>query len=232
MEQSKVTGARVSDDELTSPSRKSVDEGYNFAQNRDLLVAIVDRDATVCETLSLLFRLEGFKTTFYLSLDAFEAEAPSKRPDVAVIDLPACNGQVPAFIRRLRSSVRGVHLFFLSDDGLLAPAVEAMREGAAAVVAKPVDKEALLRMVAHELRRGMQLGPREGAHRHVEILGFSSLTDRERDVLECLADGMSNKESAIKLNISPRTVEVHRSSVMHKLGARNTAELMRIVFTS
>jgi two-component system, LuxR family, response regulator FixJ len=61
--------------------------------------------------------------------------------------------------------------------------------------------------------------------------GADSLTPRERDVLEQIAHGASNKEAGRTLGISPRTIEVHRARIMEKLSARNTADLVRIVFT-
>ena len=66
----------------------------------------------------------------------------------------------------------------------------------------------------------------------VEVRGFSQLTPREREVLQLITNGQSNKEAGRELGISPRTIEVHRARVMEKLGARNTADLMRIVLTS
>lgn len=66
----------------------------------------------------------------------------------------------------------------------------------------------------------------------MEVRGFSKLTAREREVLQLIAEGHSNKEAGRQLGISPRTVEVHRARVMDKLGAKNAADLMRIVLTS
>ena len=65
----------------------------------------------------------------------------------------------------------------------------------------------------------------------MEVRGFNQLTPRERDVLQRISNGQSNKEAGRELGISPRTVEVHMARVMEKLGARNTADLMRIVLT-
>ena len=60
----------------------------------------------------------------------------------------------------------------------------------------------------------------------------SELTPREREVAALIADGASNKEAGRRLGISPRTVELHRAHVMEKLGARNAADLVRIVLSS
>ena len=70
------------------------------------------------------------------------------------------------------------------------------------------------------------------AKRPVERSSFDALTPRERDVLDQIVAGASNKEAGRQLGISPRTIEIHRARVMEKLGAKNTADLMRIVLTS
>ncbi len=219
-------------DKAGGPDRRQGRVRDNPSSNRDRLIVIVDGDPLVCEELSLLLRLEGFRTSFYFKLEAFEAELRAKRPAVAIIAMPESGEPVGAVARRLKTAQRGLRLFFLSADGELGAVVEAMRDGASGVVRKPVDKEALLNSVVLDLKRPTLVRWDASGRAQVEIVGFPMLTERERDVLECLVEGLSSKETALKLKISPRTVEVHRASIIHKLGARNTAELMRIVFTS
>jgi len=100
------------------------------------------------------------------------------------------------------------------------------------VVTKPINTEQLIQSVLDSLRQDVHLGAVEGGRRPVEVRGFSQLTPREREVLQLITNGQSNKEAGRELGISPRTIEVHRARVMEKLGARNTADLMRIVLTS
>lgn len=68
-----------------------------------------------------------------------------------------------------------------------------------------------------------------GQHFRAHFPGHDRLTARERDVLEWIARGASNKEAGRELGISPRTIEVHRARIMEKLAAKNAADLMRIV---
>ena len=82
------------------------------------------------------------------------------------------------------------------------------------------------------MRENVHVGAIDGGKRTVEVRGFAQLTPREREVLQLITNGQSNKEAGRDLGISPRTIEVHRARVMEKLGARNTADLMRIVLTS
>jgi two-component system response regulator FixJ len=111
-------------------------------------------------------------------------------------------------------------------------AVVAMKSGATDVITKPIDNEQLVRLVREALRQDIHIGAVEDGRRPVEVRGFSQLTRREREVLQLITNGQSNKEAGRELGISPRTIEVHRARVMEKLGARNTADLMRIVLTS
>ena len=96
---------------------------------------------------------------------------------------------------------------------------------------KPIDGEYLVGAVREALSRDVHVAAIDG-ERTVEVSGFAQLTPREREVLQLITNGQSNKEAGRLLGISPRTIEVHRARVMEKLGARNTADLMRIVLTS
>ena len=120
----------------------------------------------------------------------------------------------------------------LSDQPSIDIAVAAMKLGATDVVSKPIDTVELLSNIRNALMRHVRVGAMQGGRRPVEVNGFSQLTAREREVLQLITNGQSNKEAGRDLGISPRTIEVHRARIMEKLGARNTADLMRIVLTS
>jgi FixJ family two-component response regulator len=111
-------------------------------------------------------------------------------------------------------------------------AVTAMKAGATDVVTKPIDNEHLVGIVRDALRQDVHVSAAAAGRRVIEVRGFAQLTQREREVLQLITNGQSNKEAGRELGISPRTIEVHRARVMEKLGARNTADLMRIVLTS
>ena len=137
-------------------------------------------------------------------------------------------------IGAIRKTPEGADLpvIVISGHASIADAVQAMKLGASDVIPKPIDTEHLLSSVRDALRRDVHLGAMQGGRRPVEVRGFSQLTPREREVLQLITNGQSNKEAGRELGISPRTIEVHRARVMEKLGARNTADLMRIVLTS
>lgn len=205
---------------------------YHTFLNRDRLVHIVDSDPAMCEGLSVLFRLEGFQTTFSLETPHFLASLDRRRPDVAVINLAVGEESGLPLLRRVKALRTGTPVVMLANVPQLDAAVTAMKLGATDVVSKPIDSEHLLTIIRDTLRRDVHLGAMQGGRRAVEVRGFAQLTPREREVLQLITNGQSNKEAGRELGISPRTIEVHRARVMEKLGARNTADLMRIVLTS
>jgi two-component system response regulator FixJ len=205
---------------------------YHSFLNRDRLIHIVDTDPTTCESLSVLFRLEGFQTTFSLGAADSAAAIERRRPDVVVLNLRLGEESGLSLLRRIKGTRTGTPVFMLADTPQLEAAVTAMKLGASDVIPKPIDTEHLLSGVRDALRRDVHLGAMQGGRRPVEVRGFSQLTPREREVLQLITNGQSNKEAGRELGISPRTIEVHRARVMEKLGARNTADLMRIVLTS
>jgi two-component system response regulator FixJ len=205
---------------------------YRTYLNRDRLVHLCDPDLQTCEQLSLLFRLEGFQTTFSINLGGFLAALERRRPDVVVANFDLGLDDGMDLLRRVKSLRMGTPVFMLENHPMVEAAVLAMKVGATDVLTKPIDAEHLVRSVRDALRQDVHVGATQSGGRPVEVRGFSQLTPREREVLQLITDGQSNKEAGRELGISPRTIEVHRARVMEKLGARNTADLMRIVLTS
>jgi len=205
---------------------------YRSFLNRDRIVHIVDPDLQTCESLSVVFRLEGFQTAFSINLDGFLASLERRRADVVIanFDLGVDDGLV--LLKRVKALRLGMPVFMVENQPMVEAAVVAMKAGASDVVTKPIDTEHLVRLVREALRRDIHIGASDSGQRPVEVRGFSQLTRREREVLQLITNGQSNKEAGRELGISPRTIEVHRARVMEKLGAKNTADLMRIVLTS
>lgn len=205
---------------------------YHSFLNRDRLIHIVDPDPATCEALSVLFRLEGFQTSFSLDAGQFIVSLERRRPDIVVLNLRVGEENGLGLLRRVKAMHVGTPVFMLADQPQVEAAVTAMKLGASDVISKPIDTEHFLTVVRDALRHDVRLGALQGGRRPVEVRGFSQLTPREREVLQLITNGQSNKEAGRELGISPRTIEVHRARVMEKLGARNTADLMRIVLTS
>ena len=110
-------------------------------------------------------------------------------------------------------------------------AVEAMRRGALDFIRKPFREQDLLDRINEALE--VDAGKRRQMHDRQQLRNrIASLSDREREVFDCVAEGKMNKVIALDLGISERTVEVHRSHVMKKLEARTLAQLVRIKLES
>jgi FixJ family two-component response regulator len=196
------------------------------------LIHIVDGDIETCEALSVLFRLEGFQTGYFQSAAQFVTALERWRPDAVVLNLRVGQDSGLALLSRVRGAQAGTPVVMLADGPQMEAAVTAMKLGAADVLTKPLDGDHLLMVVREALRREAGRAPAPPQHRTAAPRHFARLTPREREVLHLITHGQSNKEAGRQLGISPRTIEVHRARVMEKLGAKNTADLMRIVLTS
>jgi FixJ family two-component response regulator len=189
-------------------------------------VFIVDDDEPMRDSLALMLGLLGYRAASFASAEAFLASYQSKWTGCVVADLklPGKSGlELQAELR-----ARGSHLPFviITAHGGVASARAAFQAEAVDFLEKPFD-EADLRAA---IEKGMQreLGRvQRAAVDHEEAQKLAKLTHREREVLTLAGKGLHAKEIARALGISPRTVEVHKASVMSKLGARNVAELVR-----
>lgn len=130
-------------------------------------------------------------------------------------------------LRSLQEKRFSAPVFVISGQGDIPMAVEAIKQGAHDFIEKPFDADTVVGRV-REAIRAMRAMTRKGAP-DLDFPGVGQLTPREREVLEQITGGASNKEAGRTLGISPRTVEVHRARIMEKLGARNAADLVRIV---
>ena len=204
---------------------------HHAIPDRRCIVHIVDPDPPTYEQLRALFRVEGLQTAVSVSLSGFLAAFARRRPDVVIANLDLSGDDGLDVLRRVRRLGVGTPVFMLENQPLVAAAVAAMKAGASDVITRPIDGDHLVRMVRDALRHDMNKGAAR-VRRPIEIRSFAQLTPREREVLRLVTSGQSNKEAGRELGISPRTIEVHRARVMEKLGAKNTADLMRIVLTS
>lgn len=195
--------------------------------NADHVVHVCDPDLKICEALSLLFRLEGFETQFSSEARELQAALASKEPTVLIANqqVPGTAQSAPEIVRRLKQSPIVV---LLQDEPSVPRALAAVRDGAHYVMPKPIDKEELIKVVRAELRRITRVvasptGPK------VQLANIRGISPREREIVELVIAGMTNKEIGLQLHISPRTVEVHRHNAMTKLGAKNSVDMVRML---
>ena len=191
-------------------------------------IFIVDDDEAVRGSLEALLESHGFQVETFDSAGAFlGSEAPSQGGClIADIRLPGMDGL--ALQEELVRRGTRLQVIVVTGFGDVPLAVRAMRSGAIDFLEKPYDETVLLAAVRRALEAAKAASQAADAIREMETR-LASLTERERQVLDLLAAGRPNKVIAYELDISPRTVEIHRARVMEKMGARNLAELVRMV---
>ncbi len=191
-------------------------------------VFIVDDDFLVCEALSIVLADAGFQVTAFADAELFLEVLRWRAPQCVLIDvhLPGCSGL--ELLKTLNARRYRAPIFVISGRGDIPTAVEAIRNGALDFIEKPFDSATVAARVRDAVQAWQNLGQDDDILAH-DFHGHERLTARERDVLERIARGASNKEIGGDLGISSRTVEVHRARIMEKIGAKNAADLMRIV---
>jgi FixJ family two-component response regulator len=118
-------------------------------------------------------------------------------------------------------------LIFITGHGDVPMAVQAMKEGAFEFIQKPFRDQELLDCINHALKQDAE--NRDAIARRADVQRrLASLTPRERQVMDLVVDGVANKVIAIDLDLSERTVEIHRAKVMEKMGARSVAHLVKL----
>ena len=193
-------------------------------------VYIVEDDEAVRDSLSLLLQSEGLAVSAYDRASRFLEDW---RPDMAgcvVLDIrmPEMDGMQLQEALVERGS--DLPIIFVTGHGDVPLAVEAMRKGAVDFIEKPYHEEQLLEKIRSALSQNAeQRQIRE--EKQVILDRLAELTPREREIMDRMIAGQANKVIAIELNISQRTVEIHRSRVMHKMGTHSLAQLVRMVLS-
>lgn len=196
-------------------------------------VFIVDDDQSVREALSMVLSLEGYHVSGFSEGSSFLAAARARTPACIVLDVHMPGRSGLDILKELNAQNYAAPIFIISGQGDIPMAVEAIKNGALDFIEKPFDADTVVTRVRDAIaafKRRVENG--EGADLLAHSFpGRDLLTPRERDVLAQIARGASNKEAGRQLGISPRTIEVHRARIMEKLGARNAADLVRIVMS-
>jgi FixJ family two-component response regulator len=193
-------------------------------------IFIVDDDPSLRDTLQLAFTSAGFQVTSFAEGISLLAAARSRVPACIILDvyMPGPSGlevlqelgiQYPAPI------------IMISGQCTVPMVVDMLKSGAHDVIEKPFEAGILVARVNQAIKFWARRGRHEPVPdmRGLQFPGRDRLTPREREVLARIAAGGSSKEIARDLDTSARTIEVHRAHIMRKLGAKNAADLVRIV---
>jgi len=192
-------------------------------------VFVVDDDPMVLNALTVFLTREGYQVAGFSDGASFLDAARSRTPICIILDvqMPGLTGI--DLLKALKAEDYPAPVFIVSGSGDIPTAVEAIKNGAFDFIEKPVKASTVVTRV----REAVDAWSRRHSNGNLPhaFPGHEQLTARERDVLGQIAAGSSNKQAGRELGISPRTIEVHRARIMEKLGARNAADLMRIVLS-
>ncbi len=190
------------------------------------IVFVVDDDYRVREALSSLITSVGLRVVAFGSAAEFlESEKPDS-PACLVLDLelPDTSGLE---LQRELAAGDGPPIVFITGHGDILSSVRAMKAGAIEFLPKPFSAQELLQAIDAAI-----VLDREARQKRSELVGlqkhYSLLTPREREVLPFVVAGFANKQTAADLGTSEITIGVHRGQIMHKMGARSLAELVRM----
>ena len=197
--------------------------------NEAFPIYVVDDDEAIRRSLSFMLRTSGFAVKLFEGGSHFLKEAAALEPGCVLLDVRMPDIDGLAVQRELRA--RGIMLpvVIMTGHGDVDMAVTAMKAGASDFIEKPFEKAALLACV--DAARRTAVADRGASARAEDARArLNILTDREREVLDGLVEGLPNKTIAYDLGISPRTVEIHRANLMQKLEVKSLAEALRIAF--
>lgn len=188
-------------------------------------VSVIDDEASVRDAVSLLLETHGLAVHCYETADAFLAAPFAPGCVVSDVRMPEISGL--DLLRALQVAGDPRPVLLLTGHGDVELAVQAIKLGAFDFVEKPFDNDRFVASVRHAL-----VTSENSLKVRIELddlkVRYQSLSERQRDTMQLLIRGLSNKEIGQELGISPRTVEIHRTWVMTKMSVRSIADLVRM----
>lgn len=190
-------------------------------------VYVVDDDDAVRNSLRLLLRSSGIDAVTHASATEFLTAHDEAAPGCLLLDVRMPDMTGLELQRQLHRRGVSLPIIFITGHGDIPMAVDAMRLGAFDFLQKPFRDEDLLdrvrRALEHDRLRRLERQGRDDVATRI-----ATLTPREREVMALVTRGLANKVIAADLGLSQRTVEIHRSRVMEKMGAASLAQLVRM----
>jgi FixJ family two-component response regulator len=189
-------------------------------------IALIDDDPAVLKSLARLLGMHDFHCVSYDSPEPFLAELETLDPNciIADISMPTLTGLELQQALIARNVI--IPIIFVTGQNDISSSVKAMRRGAVDYLSKPFDFDSLLDAVARALDRD-RTGRNSQSRIKTASDRLATLTRREREVFNHVVCGLLNKQIAGKLDITEKTVKVHRARVMQKMKARSVAQLAR-----
>ncbi len=193
----------------------------------DNFVYIVDDDSKVRQALYFVLESAGFAPRSFRSGQDFLDSLDGLAPGCVLLDLRMPDLDGLEVIQSMGERVRKFPVVVITGHGEVPDAVTAMKRGASDFLEKPFAESDLIPVIEQVFRNLPQVA-REEVLRAEAIARLARLTPREQEVVQGMVDGLSNKEIARRLGISPRTVEVHRSNLMDRVEFTSFAEVVRM----
>lgn len=195
------------------------------------IVYVVDDDQAVLKALGMLFRAADLKVQLFESPQEFLETVEPSMTGCVVLDIQMMGLDGLDLHDMLKERDIQMPVIFLTGHADVPKAVRAMKQGAIDFIEKPFNDELLLQRVEYALAKAALSSHRKAEHDALHQR-LAQLTHREQEALNLIIAGHSNKEVAELMHISARTVEVHRSRLMHKLEADSLSDLVRMVLGS
>lgn len=191
-------------------------------------VYVVDDDAAVLDSIRMLLEAAGYAVAVFHGAEDFLEICTSDTRGCIILDVNMPDMDGPALQEELIR--RGMHLpiVFLTGHGTIPLTVRAIKSGAVDFLTKPVSGSVLLERVREAMSKCADLQKQARVSQTISAR-LATLTEREREVMKLAVEGHTSKEIAQRLDISYRTVEIHRAHLMRKSGASNMLELARII---
>ena len=188
---------------------------------------VVDDDASVRKALARLAQSAGYQVTVFESAEQFLNDACHDRGACLVLDvrMPGLDGM--ELQKQLDARGITIPIIFITGHGDIPMSVRAIKAGAIDFLAKPFEDHILLDAIQSAITRHTQTKKAKAEIDEIQSR-IDKLTPREHEVMSLVITGMLNKQIAYKLDISEKTIKVHRARVMEKMQAGSVAELVRL----
>jgi FixJ family two-component response regulator len=191
-------------------------------------IFVVEDDPSVRDSLSFLLSSVGYDVVCLADGEALNAARRTRTPACILLDINLPGRSGLEILREFRDEGYPAPIVMMTGAGTIAIAVQCLKLGARDFIEKPFVESDLIQRLEQAIAAGGADAPNLEALAYNNFGGRQLLTRREQEVLHRILLGHSDREIGGELGISPRTAEVHRSSIMKKLGARSTTDLIRM----